>query len=161
MSPSGLSFCVISCLHVCSSVQSSLPVMLKSVQLSPELARPCCISQGIHLDPREGRLHNGEDRRRNEGALCTPVKRMIYSETHITQDPESPKAWGLPLFFAVGNDVSPLTMDVLCECLWNVCHHSRDRETERTEAKGRIWFVTSGLFDTCLPLCYTLLSCLQ
>lgn len=51
---------------------------------------------------------------------------MIFSEPHITQDPESPKAWALPLLSAVGNDVSPLTMAVLCERLWNVCHVRRD-----------------------------------
>lgn len=56
-------------------------------------------------------MHNGEDRGGNEGTLCAHVKRMIFSETHITQDPESPKAWALPLLFAVGNDVSPLTMN--------------------------------------------------
>lgn len=141
------------CARLCSHLYLRC---LNQCSWASELARFWGTSQGIHLGPREGKLHNGEDRGGNQGTLCAPVKRMIYSKTRITQDPESPKAWGLPFFFAVGNDVSPLTMDALCECLWNVCHHSSDRERERTEAKGHIWFVTSGVSATCLPLCFRL-----
>lgn len=52
-------------------------------------------------------MHNAKDTRENEGTLCP----LSFSEAHITQDPESPQAWTLPLLLAVGNDVSPLAMN--------------------------------------------------
>lgn len=51
-------------------------------------------------------MHNAEDRGEDEGTLCAEDE----LEAHITLDPLSSEAWALPRFWAVGNDVSSLTM---------------------------------------------------
>lgn len=81
-------------------------------------------------------------------------------DSHNSQDPESPKAWALPLFFAVGNDVSPLAMAVLCERLWNICHLRRDGVQAESVEERDIWFVTSGVWVTCWPHVCIKLYCL-
>ncbi len=69
-------------------------------------------------------------------------------EDDLLWDPESPKAWALPLFFRCRKRRVPTNDGRL---VWTPlkCLTSQERRSESEGERG-IWFVTSGVWDMCL-----------
>lgn len=126
--------------------------LLNQSSWASELTKSSCRWQAIHLEQREGKMHNEEDRGEDERTLCALWRGWA------SQRLASPKIRTQPQLehFLCSFCSRKGRVSTNDEHLWYVLHVWTDGVRAESEEGDRGFYFTSGVWVTCWPSAWNL-----